>query len=241
MILDKSNIEILTDTEVSYFNITNNDGHTKIVSAHTKDSCGNYKEITADKFVLCTNDNSFKTHEQAYPTNIQTRFLPLLQISGLSWTITKQNLNKYNLDHSIYIFDKLNNFINGDYNIFYSKHHNTLRITYGYFIHPDKEQLIKNYTNYLPEFPYYTKLCLKNTPQICDRFVSPDGLPLIGKHKDIDNLYLNTGHGFIGFTLAPFSAIYLKNIMVNKNYMNNILSPQRFNITNFLRFQKIFF
>jgi len=35
---------------------------------------------------------------------------------------------------------------------------------------------------------------------------SPDNIPMIGRHPDFDNLYLNTGHFRYGVTMAPASA-----------------------------------
>ena len=33
------------------------------------------------------------------------------------------------------------------------------------------------------------KKCINNRPTICMRAVTPDGLPLIGKHKNFDNMW----------------------------------------------------
>ena len=39
-----------------------------------------------------------------------------------------------------------------------------------------------------------------------NRPMTPDGMPIIGKVKNIDNLYLNTGHGSLGWTLCHATA-----------------------------------
>lgn len=56
-------------------------------------------------------------------------------------------------------------------------------------------------------------------PQLADALVirhwsglrpgSPDNIPMIGRHPDFDNLYLNTGHFRYGVTMAPASAAIL--------------------------------
>ena len=110
-----------------------------------------------------------------------------------------------------------------------------MRVTYGYFIKPDLSYLINNYPKIIPEFPFLHDLCIKTKPTICNRFVSPDGLPLIGKHDDFDNLYINTGHGFLGWTMSFYSAKYLKNIITINNLSDKyikLLSPYRFIFKN---------
>ncbi len=47
------------------------------------------------------------------------------------------------------------------------------------------------------------------------RPMTPDGTPIIGK-TSIDNLYLNTGHGTLGWTMACGSAKLLSDIMAGK-------------------------
>jgi glycine oxidase len=42
---------------------------------------------------------------------------------------------------------------------------------------------------------------------------SPDNIPMIGRHPDFDNLYLNTGHFRYGVTMAPASAEILINLL----------------------------
>jgi glycine oxidase len=42
---------------------------------------------------------------------------------------------------------------------------------------------------------------------------SPDNIPMIGRHPDFDNLYLNTGHFRYGVTMAPASAEILSSLL----------------------------
>ena len=53
------------------------------------------------------------------------------------------------------------------------------------------------------------------TEWACIRPSTPDGPPRIGKTK-LSNLYLNTGHGTLGWTQAAGSAYVLADIMDNK-------------------------
>ncbi|MEO9484832.1 MAG: FAD-dependent oxidoreductase [Ekhidna sp.] len=68
------------------------------------------------------------------------------------------------------------------------------------------------------------------TPWTGLRPVSPDGMPYIGKCKDWDNLFINTGHAMMGVSLAPISGEVLKDIILKKpvKFNTEILSPDRF-------------
>lgn len=45
---------------------------------------------------------------------------------------------------------------------------------------------------------------------------SPDNVPVIGQHPEIENLYLNAGHFRYGVTMAPASAALLVNMVAGK-------------------------
>jgi glycine oxidase len=45
---------------------------------------------------------------------------------------------------------------------------------------------------------------------------SPDNIPVIDHHPDIENLYLNSGHYRYGVTMAPASAFLLCNMILNQ-------------------------
>ena len=47
------------------------------------------------------------------------------------------------------------------------------------------------------------------------RPATPDGTPIIGKTK-YNNLYLNTGHGTLGWTMACGSAAYLTDLILGR-------------------------
>ncbi|MBI2383657.1 MAG: glycine oxidase ThiO [Gammaproteobacteria bacterium] len=54
---------------------------------------------------------------------------------------------------------------------------------------------------------------------------SPDGLPYIGRHPELPNLFVNTGHFRLGLTLAPASAELLADLVLER--------PPRFDPTPF--------
>lgn len=45
---------------------------------------------------------------------------------------------------------------------------------------------------------------------------SPDNVPVIGRHPEVENLYLNAGHFRYGVTMAPASAASLANMVAGK-------------------------
>ncbi|HYM69383.1 MAG TPA: FAD-binding oxidoreductase, partial [bacterium] len=45
------------------------------------------------------------------------------------------------------------------------------------------------------------------------RSFAPDGLPVIGRIPGYDNLYVATGHGMLGVTLAPATAVAISELM----------------------------
>jgi D-amino-acid dehydrogenase len=61
------------------------------------------------------------------------------------------------------------------------------------------------------------------------RPMTPDGPPIIGKSK-FDNLFLNTGHGTLGWTMACGSAKVLADIMSGRkaDIDTSELGPSRY-------------
>lgn len=53
---------------------------------------------------------------------------------------------------------------------------------------------------------------------------SPDNVPVIGRHPEIENLYLNAGHFRYGVTMAPASASLLANLIAGKAQPIDVLS-----------------
>ncbi len=49
------------------------------------------------------------------------------------------------------------------------------------------------------------------------RPMTPDGSPLIGRLKGFDNLFINSGHGTLGWTLGLGSAVILADLLENKS------------------------
>jgi len=62
------------------------------------------------------------------------------------------------------------------------------------------------------------------------RPMTPDGCPIIGRVPSQDNLYLNTGHGTLGWTLAMGSADFLSDLMAERKTK---IDPDLFSIDRF--------
>lgn len=62
------------------------------------------------------------------------------------------------------------------------------------------------------------------------RSLTPDGLPIIGRLSPKDNLYVATGHGMLGVTLAPVTAVALADLIHSGASAIDIdaFSPDRF-------------
>lgn len=62
---------------------------------------------------------------------------------------------------------------------------------------------------------------LKDTPVVAQwaglRPGTPDNLPIISRHPEIENLFINSGHYRYGVTLAPASAQGLADLILNRN------------------------
>lgn len=50
----------------------------------------------------------------------------------------------------------------------------------------------------------------------CMRPMTPDGPPIIGRGKKHDNLYYNTGHGHMGWTMACGSSLFLADVVAGR-------------------------
>jgi D-amino-acid dehydrogenase len=62
------------------------------------------------------------------------------------------------------------------------------------------------------------------------RPMTPDGKPIIGRLGDLTNVYVSTGHGMLGVTLAPGSAAALTDLILRDRISPNLntFSPARF-------------
>jgi D-amino-acid dehydrogenase len=62
---------------------------------------------------------------------------------------------------------------------------------------------------------------------------SPDGLPIVGCTAKYDNLYLATGHGMLGLTLAPVTGKRIVDLIEGKGCPaeGDLLGPDRFGLT----------
>ena len=60
------------------------------------------------------------------------------------------------------------------------------------------------------------------------RPTTPDGLPLIGPHPNLENLILATGHSRSGVLLAPVTGRWVADLVAEKSLVPEELSPSRF-------------
>jgi len=62
------------------------------------------------------------------------------------------------------------------------------------------------------------------------RPLTPDGLPVIGRIPGCENLYIATGHGMLGVTLAPATAVALSEMMLTATSSIDLrpFDPSRF-------------
>jgi D-amino-acid dehydrogenase len=62
------------------------------------------------------------------------------------------------------------------------------------------------------------------------RPLTPDGLPVIGRVPGTDNLFIATGHGMLGMTLGPVTAIAIADLVAGRGFSYDIgaFDPARF-------------
>jgi D-amino-acid dehydrogenase len=80
----------------------------------------------------------------------------------------------------------------------------------------------------LPDFPKVNAENLKIWEGL--RPVTPDGVPLIGRTKQIDNLVVAAGHAMMGVSLAPVTGKIISDLVESKSdgFYSEFLSPNRF-------------
>lgn len=68
------------------------------------------------------------------------------------------------------------------------------------------------------------------TPRAGIRPMTPDGLPVIGRLGELENTYVSTGHGMLGITLGPGSAIAVTDLVLHGRRPDVLapFSPARF-------------
>ncbi len=72
------------------------------------------------------------------------------------------------------------------------------------------------------------------------RPMSPDGLPLLGRPRGLDNLVIASGHGMFGLSLAPTSALALSELIIDGTSSIDLadFNPDRFTLRNLTRRRK---
>ena len=80
----------------------------------------------------------------------------------------------------------------------------------------------------LPDFPKVKARKLKIWEGL--RPVTPDGVPLIGRTKHIENLIVAAGHAMMGVSLAPITGKIISDLVDGKSsgFYSDFLSPNRF-------------
>ena len=164
--------------------------------------CTTNKNMHADLFVIACASSSYflakKNHE----------YLPIYPIKGFSITVPIINKNLAPLYCGI----------DEDNLLAFSVMGNKMRFTSGaeisnYDLKFYKKNFIKLINNAKSLFPnacdfskieYWTGL----------RPMTPDGMPIIKKSK-LNNLYYNTGHGNLGWTMSAGSAVKLSSLIFN--------------------------
>jgi D-amino-acid dehydrogenase len=69
-------------------------------------------------------------------------------------------------------------------------------------------------------------------PWAGSRPMSPDGLPLLGRPRGIDNLLIAGGHGMYGLSLAPSTALAISELIVEGRSPTDLsdFRPDRFSL-----------
>jgi D-amino-acid dehydrogenase len=101
----------------------------------------------------------------------------------------------------------------------------------AYTINPKRLKGIINAAQaYFPKFD--TQELTKVEPWSGLRPCPPDGIPYIGKIRKYDNLWMATGHGMMGLSLAPATGKFIADLITNKPTAVNlsIFDPNRFTV-----------
>mgnify|MGYP001293673472 CR=1 FL=1 len=163
----------------------------------------NNEKIKADNFIL-----SFGPFSQFYQNQIKTK-IPVYPVKGYSLTIPILK------DNSL---PKMSG-IDEDNFLAFSRFGNNMRITsraeFSTFKKDINPTVIKHLLN-LTQNIFKDSLDYNNVKVWTGfRAVTPKGTPYICKSK-IENLFLNTGHGHLGWTMASGSAKIISNLIQEK-------------------------
>ncbi|MDA0781039.1 MAG: D-amino acid dehydrogenase [Rickettsiales bacterium] len=163
-------------------------------------------EISADKYVVCL---GAKTPLILGKIGIK---IPIYPMKGYSISIPIGDLKDSHVP-SVGVTDQFNKIV-------YSRLGDILRVAgtaefagYDDSVEKPRIETLKRMTKYL--FPKVKGL-ENATEWACLRPSTPDGSPIIGKTKKYDNLYLNTGHGTLGWTMSFASSKAIADIVDSK-------------------------
>ena len=180
--------------------IFNNNYVNKIIYWDSKDNIE--KEINIDAVIVCNANNEFFTH------------VPILPVYGKTLTSKEKNI-PFNFT-----------LIDTNFGVVINQNTDEFRLTYGAVISKNEEEI----NNLLSSDVHSINLLFpsKYESRIYYRPMTPDGLPIIAKDKNVNNLYYNTGHGILGWTWAFGSAYHLSEIIEGKTQKNNPFDYTRF-------------
>lgn len=192
--LAKKGVDFLYDTEIKSLKVNKYENKIEKVVTHNK-------VISADKYIV-----TLGAYSSLLLRNIGIT-LPIYPVKGYSLTIP---INKDDLAPNICITDI-------HHKIVTSRLGSELRIAgmadfsgYDHRIYPARIRALKTIANDL--FPNMVNID-KAKEWSCLRPSTPDGIPIISKSR-YNNLYINTGHGSLGWTLAAGSAFALNKLIL---------------------------
>ena len=216
-ILRRKGVEFKQNSKVTSIETINHQDNTSEAD-HVK--LENGQKIHGDIFVVCSakQDDMFQFSD-----------VPFLPLTSLSWTLdaTPERLAIYQHlpknDQTI--------FVDSSTTIWYVRWFDKIRIVGGYWVIPKQKFIDKDWEKMKGGFQYPVE---KEDATLCTRQISADMLPIISKHKNINNLYLNSVYGHLGWTLSSFGGQHLKN-QIDGQVEHNFLSHERFTLTHFAK------
>ncbi|KRW98709.1 hypothetical protein PPERSA_00297 [Pseudocohnilembus persalinus] len=195
----KGNFQLITGKEVT--ELIKNEKNNRIIDGI---KCKDGEIIKSNYFIFC--NNGLIQHIISYP---------LVIMSGFSWTFYKNNTKNQALINEV---DNCPSVVDYEKCIYYSIYNDRLRVTYGFYLNPNFQKLKNDFKQYTPNFPFWKDEAEKQVENmtIGTRCVSPNGAPFLGQLGDYENAFINTGHGFIGWTLSTYTGLLLSKIILQK-------------------------
>ena len=180
----------------------------------------NGEKIQGDIFVICSNNKD---------SMFQFSDVPHLPLTSFSWTLdaTPERLAIYDL------LPKKNQsiFIDAITNHWYIRWGDKIRVVGSYWVVPKKKFIDRDWEKMKGTFQFPVK---KEDATFCTRTCSADILPVISRHSNISNLYINSIYGNLGWTLSAYGGLHQKNQIEGKMAWNP-LSHERFTFKQYAK------